>query len=313
MSESEEFDVVVVGGGPAGLITAIMCASRHLNVLILERQKVGGLLATLYPQKTIPNYPGFPQGVLAIELVRTWLGHLRFSSTTVKTENTLNIDKDLTVTTNVNKYKPKVVVVATGARPRMLEVPGESKFAQKGGGVHYFPSHPEEFLGKRVLVVGGGDTAIDATIELLNLADELTLVHRREGFRAFDQNVEKVKESGIVNFIMNSTVKSIKGRTHVEKAIIVQKGKQLEKKVDAIIIAVGLIPNTEALTKLELQTNRNGFIITDRAQRTNVEGIFAVGDVTDIGLRLITVAAAHGAIASHHIYSYIKKPYWANS
>jgi len=309
--EDEESDVIVVGGGPAGLNTAIMCATRHLKVLLLERNKMGGLLATLYPNKTIPNYPGFPEGIMAIELVRNWLQHLRFSGVTVKQEAVLDVAKDLTVVTDEKEYRSKVVVIATGTRPRRLGMRNESKFSQGGKGVYYFPSHPDEFLGKKVLVVGGGDTAIDAILELLNLADEITLVHRREGFRAFDENVEKVRKSGLVDFVLRGEVIAVKGRRRVEKVVIKQEGKQLEKRVDAIIIAVGLSPNNEVFKNLGVKMDERGFILTDRAQRTNIEGLFAVGDITHVGLRLITVAAAHGAIASHHIYSYVKKPYWA--
>ena len=311
LSEDEEFEVVVVGGGPAGLNTAIMCATRHLKVLLFERDKIGGFLATLYPNKIIPNYPGFPGGIVAIELVRNWLKHLRFSGVKVKQETVLDVAEDLTVATNKKKYRSKAVVIATGTKPRQLGIPNESRFSKEGKGVYYFPSHPEEFLGKKVLVVGGGDTAIDATLELLNLADEITLVHRREGFRAFDDNIEKVRKSGLVDFVLRGEVIAIKGRHKVEKAVIKQEGNELEKRVDSIIISIGLLPNNESFKNLKLRTDERGFIITDRAQRTNIEGIFAVGDITHVGLRLITVAAAHGAIASHHIYSYIKNPYWA--
>jgi len=311
LSEDEEFEVVVVGGGPAGLNTAIMCATRHLKVLLFERDKIGGFLATLYPNKIIPNYPGFLGGIVAIELVRNWLKHLRFSGVKVKQETVLDVAEDLTVATNKKKYRSKAVVIATGTKPRQLGIPNESRFSKEGKGVYYFPSHPEEFLGKKVLVVGGGDTAIDATLELLNLADEITLVHRREGFRAFDDNIEKVRKSGLVDFVLRGEVIAIKGRHKVEKAVIKQEGNELEKRVDSIIISIGLLPNNESFKNLELRTDERGFIMTDRAQRTNIEGIFAVGDITHVGLRLITVAAAHGAIASHHIYSYIKNPYWA--
>ena len=160
-------------------------------------------------------------------------------------------------------------------------------------------------------MVGGGDTAIDAALELLNLADEITLVHRREGFRAFDENVEKVRKSGMVDFLLRGQLIAIKGRHRVEKAVIRQEGKKIERSVDAVIIAIGLVPNNEVFKNLGLKTDKRGFILTDGAQRTNIEGIFAVGDITYIGLRLITVSAAHGAIASHYIYSYLKKPYWA--
>ena len=311
MSEEEEFDVIVVGGGPAGLNTAIMCATRHLKVLVLERDKIGGLLATLYPNKIIPNYPGFPNGIVAIELVRNWLQHLRFAGVTVKQEAVLAVAEDLTITTNKKKYRSRVVVIATGAKPRRLGILNESRFSKGGKGVYYFTSHPEEFVGKKVLVVGGGDTAVDAALELLNLADEITVVHRREGFRAFDENVEKVRKSGMVDFLLRGQLIAIKGRHRVEKVVIRRDGKKLEKSVDAVIIAIGLVPNNEVFKNLGLKTDKRGFILTDGCQRTNVEGIFAVGDITYVGLRLITVAAAHGAIASHHIYSYVKKPYWA--
>jgi len=311
VSEEEEFEVIVVGGGPAGLNTAIMCGTRHLKVLLLERDKIGGLLATLYPNKIIPNYPGFPNGIVAIELVRNWLQHLRFTGVTVKQQVVLDVAKDLTITTNKKKYRGRVVVIATGTKPRRLGILSESRLSKGGKGVYYFTSHPEEFVGKKVLVVGGGDTAIDAALELLNLADEITVVHRREGFRAFDENVEKVRKSGIVDFLLRGQLIAIKGRHRVEKAVIRQDGKKLEKSVDAVIIAIGLVPNNEIFKNLGLKTGKRGFILTDGCQRTNVEEIFAVGDITYVGLRLITVAAAHGAIASHHIYSYVKKPYWA--
>lgn len=310
MSEEEDFDVIIVGGGPAGLNTAIMCASRRLKVLLLEGYKMGGLLATLYPNKIIPNYPGFPEGIVAIELVRNWLHHLRFVGVTVKSETVLNVNRDLTVNTIKNKYRSKVVVIATGTRPRRLGLPNEERFSRKGKGVYYFASHPEEFLGKRVFVVGGGDTAIDAILELLNLADDLTLVHRHDGFRAFDENVEKVRRSGIVNLLLNAEIMALKGRHRVEKVVVKQGRRKLEKRVDAVIIAIGLVPNVQVFKDLQLKTDERGFLLMDRAQRTNVEGVFAVGDITNVGLRLITVAAAHGAIASHHIYSHIRKPYW---
>lgn len=310
MSEEEEvFDVIIAGAGPAGLNTAIMCATRNLKVLLLERDKIGGLLASVYPNKIIPNYPGFPNGIVAIELVRNWTQHLRSSGVTLKEEDVLNISRDLTVTTDKNEYRSKAIVIATGTRPRQLGVTNEERFKNKG--VYYFPVHPEDFLGKKVLIVGGGDTAIDAALELLNLADEITLIHRREAFRAFDDNVEKARKSGAVEFIMRGELVAIKGRRWVEKAVIKQDAKKLEKRVDAIVISVGLVPNSEAFKNLGLKTDESSFILTDSAQRTSVEGVFAAGDITHSGLRLITVAASHGAVASHYLYSYVKKPYWA--
>ncbi len=311
VAEVEDFDVVVVGGGPAGLNTAIMCATRHLKVLLLEGGKLGGLLTTLYPNKTIPNYPGFPEGVVAIELVRNWLQHVRASGVTMRQETVLRIAEDLTVTTDKGQHRSRVMVLATGTRPRRLGLPNESKFSKEGRGVYYFPSHPEDFLGKKVLIVGGGDTAIDAAVELLNLANEITVVHRGDVFRAFDENVEKVRRSGVVDVMLKAEVTALKGRNRIEQVLLRQGGNQRLKRVDSVVIAVGLVPNTELVKDLGLKRDRDGFIWTDRGQRTNVEGLFAVGDVTHTGLRLVTVAAAHGAIASHHIYSFVRRPYWA--
>ncbi len=287
-----------------------MCATRNLKVLLLERDKLGGLLATLYPNKIIPNYPGFPDGIVAIELVRNWLGHLRFTAVTFKQETVKTVSRSLTVRTGKNNNRPKVVVIATGTEPRRLGIQNEARFSKAGRGVHYFASHPEEFLGKKVLVVGGGDSAIDVVLELLNLASEITLVHRRRGFRAFDENVEKARRSGLVNFLLEAEVVAFRGRGRVEKAVIKQGERSFEKRIDAAVISVGLSPNNQAFVNLGLRTDERGFILTDRAQRTSVKGIFAVGDITDVGLRLISVAAAHGAIASHYIYSYVRKPYW---
>lgn len=310
LSEVEEFEVIIVGGGPAGLNTAIMCSTRHLKVLLLEGNKLGGLLTTLYPNKTIPNYPGFPEGIVAIELVRNWLQHLRFSGVIVREETVLDVSKDLTVATKNRTYRSKSVVIATGTTPKQLGIANETRFSKEGKGVYYFSSHPEDFLGKKVLVIGGGDTAVDATLELLSLADEITLVHRRATFRAFEENLERVRKSGMVDIILRGEVIALKGRNKVEKVVIKREGKRLEKRVDAVIIAVGLSPNTQIARNLGLKMDKNGFIWTDSAQRTNVEGIFAVGDITQSGLRLITVAAAHGAIASHYIHSFVRKPYW---
>jgi len=217
---------------------------------------------------------------------------------------------DLVLTTNQKTYRTKVVVIATGAKPRRLGLPNEEMFSRDDKGVYYFPSHKEAFLGKRVVVAGGGDTAIDATLEMLNLANEITLVHRKAGFRAFDMNVDTVKRSGLVDFVMKGEVKAIEGKDRVEGVVIKQQRKVFRKDVDAVIISIGLVPEDSFFKDLKIKRDRSGFILTDSAQRTSIEGVFAVGDVVQGGLRLITVAAAHGAIASHYIYSYVKRPYW---
>ena len=313
MAEQKTYDVIIVGGGPGGLTSGIMCADRKLDVLILEGGTWGGLLATLYPNKVIPNYPGFPDGVVAIELVRRWLRHARASKIEMKNERVLEITTDRKVITAEDKYKAKVIIIAVGIRPRELGIPGELKFNKQDKGVYYYVTHPENFVGKKVLVVGGGDTAIDAALDLVDLAEHITIIHRKDIFRGVDENVEKMKKSKKIDILMNTELEKIEGDKVVEKAVLWnnQEDKTFEIDVDCLILSVGMVPNSEIFDKIGIKTDKRGYIITDTSQRTSVEGIFAVGDIVEGGFKLIVVGAAHGAVAAHHAYAYINKPYWA--
>jgi len=311
------WDVIIIGGGPAGLTTAIMCSDRHLKTLILEGGTWGGLPATMYPSKIIPNYPGFPEGISGIELVRRWIKHAKECEfVTMKRERVMEIEdggKIKKVKTEENEYISRAIVIATGTRPRELGIPGEAKFNRADKGVYYFVTHREKFIGKKCLVVGGGDTAVDAALDLLDLADEITIIHRRDKFRALDENVKKMKESGKINILMNTELKEIRGSDKVEEAVLYNNktGEENVIKIDKIILAVGLKPNIEIFEKIGVKTDDRGYIVTDSRQRTNVEGVFAVGDVVKGAFRLLIVGAAHGAIAAQKIYEYLKKPYWA--
>jgi thioredoxin reductase (NADPH) len=314
MSDQKVYDIVIVGGGPAGLTTGIMCADRKLDVLMLEGGTWGGLLATLYPNKVIPNYPGFPEGIVAIELVRRWLKQAKDSKIEMKNERVVEITPDLTVKTQEeNVYRGKVIIIAVGIRPRQLGIPGEQKFNKKDRGVYYYVTHPEDFIGKKVLVVGGGDTAIDAALDLVDLADDITIIHRKDVFRGVDENVEKMEKNEKINILMNTELERIEGDKTVEKAILWnnKEDKNYEIDVDAMILSVGMVPNSEIFDKLGLKADKRGYVITDTAQRTNVQGVFAAGDIVEGGFKLIIVGAAHGAVAAHHAYAYINKPYWA--
>lgn len=314
MSEQNIYDVIIVGGGPAGLTAGIMCEERRLSVLILEGGTWGGLLATLYPNKVITNYPGFPDGIVAIELVRKWLTQAKKADIDMRNERVVEITRDRVVkTAEGSKYTGKVVIIAVGIRPRQLGIIGEQKFNKKDKGVYYYVTHPKQFIGKKVLVVGGGDTAIDAVLDLVDLADETTIIHRKDTFRAVDENVEKMKKTGKINILMNTEIKKIEGDRKVKKVVLWnnKEGKTFEIDVDAVILSVGMVPNTEILEKLQVKTDKKGYIITDTSQRTNVEGIFAAGDIVKGGFKIIIVGAAHGAVAAHHAYAYITKPYWA--
>ena len=312
--EKKMWDVIVVGGGPAGLTTAIMCASRHLDTLILEGGKWGGLPATLYPSKIIPNYPGFPDGISGIELVRRWIKHAKESEfVTMKKERVVDIEKNGIVKTEEGEYHGKTIVIATGTRPRELGIPGEAKYNKEDKGVYYYVTHREDFIGTKTLVVGGGDTAVDAALDLVDLADEIYIAHRRDKFRALDENVRKMEESNKITILYNTEIEEIRGSDKVEEVAIINNKTNEKKvlKIDKVVLAVGLTPNVEIFSKLGIEMDDRGYIITDLKQRTNVKGVFAVGDVVKGAFRLLVVGAAHGAIASQKIYEYIRRPYWA--
>ncbi|OYT62616.1 thioredoxin-disulfide reductase [Thermoplasmatales archaeon ex4484_30] len=312
--EKKMWEVIVVGGGPAGLTTAIMCASRHLDTLILEGGKWGGLPATLYPSKIIPNYPGFPDGISGIELVRRWIKHAKESEfVTMKKERVVDIEKNGIVKTEEGEYHGKTIVIATGTRPRELGIPGEAKYNKEDKGVYYYVTHREDFIGTKTLVVGGGDTAVDAALDLVDLADEIYIAHRRDKFRALDENVKKMEESNKITILYNTEIEEIRGSDKVEEVAIINNKTNEKKvlKIDKVVLAVGLTPNVEIFSKLGIEMDDRGYIITDLKQRTNVKGVFAVGDVVKGAFRLLVVGAAHGAIASQKIYEYIRRPYWA--
>ncbi|HEC82823.1 MAG TPA: NAD(P)/FAD-dependent oxidoreductase [Thermoplasmatales archaeon] len=310
----EIWDVIVVGGGTAGLTTAIMCSNRRLKTLVLEGGVWGGLPATMYPSKIIPNYPGFPDGISGIELVRRWIKQARESPyVTMKRERVIKIEKGGIVKTEENEYHGKTVVIATGTRPRELGIPGESLFNRGDKGVYYYVTHREKFIDNKVIVVGGGDTAVDAALDLVDLAKEITIIHRRDRFRALDENVKKMEESNKITIKLNTEIEEIRGKGKVEEVTLVNNktGEKEVVQIDKIVLAVGLKPNTEMFAELGIETDDRGYILTDNMQRTNVEGIFAVGDIVKGTFRLLIVGAAHGAIASQKIYEYIRKPYWA--
>ncbi|MEK6978431.1 MAG: NAD(P)/FAD-dependent oxidoreductase [Candidatus Hydrothermarchaeota archaeon] len=307
----EEYDVVVVGGGPGGLTAGMMASLRGLKVLVLDGGAFGGLLVSLYPKKLILNYPGFAEGIAARELGEAWVRQAQGYGVVMKRERVVEITPELLVRTTEGEYLGRATVIATGNRPRELGIPGEMDFNYQDRGVHYYVTEPQAFQGKRALVVGGGDTALDAALDLLGVASEVYIAHRRESFRALEASIEKAKAGG-AKFLLETELEAILGGEGVERALLKGKEGRFELHVDAVVLAVGQVPNTEIYQKLGLETDQEGRIVTDREQRTSVKGVFAVGDVvTGTGaLELILVAASQGAVAAHHIYMDLSQPYW---
>ncbi len=306
----KSFDVIIIGGGPAGLSAGIVTSNKGLNAAVFEGGTYGGLLSTIYPKKKIYNYPGTPR-IRADHLVSEWVRQAADHGVYLIKERVTKIYRNLQVETNEQtSYQAKAIIIATGMKPNELGILGESKFSKKDRGVYPYVIEPEQFLDKRVLVVGGGDTAVDAVIDLNKVAKKIFLAHRRNEFRASETNLKLVQQEKMAEILTNLAIKEIIGKRTVEGAILekVDTREEVKLAVNNIILAVGLRPNTEIFENLGLEF-RGKFLVTDDLQRTNVEGIFAAGDIVS-PYQLATVAAAQGALAAHGAYLFIRDPYW---
>ncbi|MFX1283698.1 MAG: NAD(P)/FAD-dependent oxidoreductase [Promethearchaeota archaeon] len=310
MGLSGDFDVIVVGGGPAGLSAGIISSLKGLNTAVFEGGTWGGLLSTIYPKKKIYNYPGTPR-IRAEHLVSEWVRQAADHGVHLIKERITKIYKNLEVETSEGAiYQAKSIIIATGMKPNELGIPGESKLSKKDRGVYPYVIEPEIFNNRRVLVIGGGDTAIDAVIDLNKIAQKIYLAHRRTEFRASETNLELVKNEKMADILTNVTIKEILGQRKVEGAILedVNTREKIELNIEKVILAVGLTPNTEIFQDLGLEF-QGKFLKADELQRTNIEGVFAAGDIVT-PYQLATVAAAQGALAAHGAYLYIRDPYW---
>ncbi|MHA1214174.1 MAG: NAD(P)/FAD-dependent oxidoreductase [Candidatus Hodarchaeales archaeon] len=303
-------DVIIIGGGPAGLSAGIVSSLKGLKTFVFEGGTWGGLLSTIYPYKKIFNYPGTPR-IRADHLVSEWVRQAADHGVHLIKERVTKIYPNLSVDTAEGyTYKGKAVIIATGMKPNELGIPGESKFSKKDRGVYPYVTEPASFRDSRVLVVGGGDTAIDAVIDLKNIAEKVYLAHRRKAFRASETSLAKVKDEGLVEILTEMGIIEIFGTKQVEGAILehVVTKERITLDVDKIVLAVGLRPNTEIFENLGLEF-KGKYLVTDQLMRTNIEGIFAAGDIVT-PYQLAAVAAAQGALAAYGAYLFIRDPYW---
>ncbi len=302
-----EWELIIVGAGPAGLTAGVYAGNRGLKTLILNSAEPGGLLAAMYSNKTIKNIPGFPDGISAGDFARLLKEQAEKAGAEIRRERVVDISAEKKIKTEESEYISKAIILAVGASPKRLGIQSEDKFARIGL-VVYNLSSPDEFSGKRTLIVGGGNAAIEAALALEKIA-KVTLIHRRDEFRASEELVNKLRGSR-TEVLYNTELKELKGDKKINSVVLFNKTtKSFEKEMDAVLLTVGLVPNTEIFKKIGIKLTEERYIMTDQSQRTNVEGIFAAGDVTGI-FNQICVACGQGAIAANSAYKYIKKPYW---
>lgn len=301
----EQRDIVIVGGGPAGLAAAIFTRLDGWSTLILEGDLVGGQ-GTI--ASTVTNYPGFLPGDGAI-LMDNFEKQVTFPppagvGAEVRQEKVLSINaEDKAVITETNQYQPKAIIIATGSIMQKLGVPGEEKFV--GRGVSYYAKRDfSKFAGKRILVIGGGNSTAKSALVAKDKASQVTLVHRRESLRAYPAMVKRLQKEG-VEIWYNIEVRQIKGNDKVESAVVVNNktGEEKEVAVDWIVICVGTEPNSELARQLGVEVSGN-FIKVNGRMMTSKPGIFACGEIAGSDHHLIS-AAASGASAGMAASEYL--------
>lgn len=300
------YDMIIIGGGPAGYTAALYASRAGLDTLVIERMSVGGQMALT---DQIDNYPGFDDGVDGFSLgMKMQNGAERFGSKTeyaevIKAELSEEIKK---IITDSGEFLSRTVVIATGANPRELGVKGEEDLV--GRGIHYCAHCDGRFYkDKTVMVVGGGNSAVADALYLSHLAKKVYVVHRRDSLRATKIYHEPLLKADNVEFIWNSTVADYvlqDGRLVGVKLKNVKSGEESERSLDGLFVSIGRKPATE-LFKNELSLDEGGYIVADETTKTNIDGVYAAGDVRTKALRQVVTAVSDGATAAHFAEEYI--------
>lgn len=299
----QSYDVAVIGGGPGGYTAALYCARSGYSVIVLEKLSPGGQMATT---GQVDNYPGFDEGIDGFELgEKMQKGAERFGVETAfvnVTEAKLDGDVKM-ITTSKGEIEARAVVLATGASPRELGLAEEKML--RGRGVAYCATcDGMMYKGKTVVVVGGGNSAAADALYLSKICKKVYLVHRRDSLRASKIYLEPLKNSGI-EFVWNSRVTEILHDKKVSGVIVANNdGTVREIACDGVFAAIGRVPDT-SLFKGQVEMDQQGYLVADETTRTNLPGVFAVGDARTKPLRQIVTAAADGAVASHYIEEYL--------
>lgn len=296
-------DLIIIGAGPAGLTAALYAGRSRLDTAVLEKMTVGGRILMT---ENIENFPGFFPEISTHELIKHMEEQVKGLDVRIEHEDVIEIDaKSKTVKTESKNYSAQSIIIATGARPRKLGVPGEDIFTGKG--VSYCATCDAPFYrDKKVIIVGGGNAVAEEAIYLARFAKSVDIIHRRADLRASAILQERLKENKKISFILNSVVTEIKGSQKVEFVKIrdLNTNKEQEIPCDGVFIYIGYEPDT-GFAKGKIKLDEAGFVITDENMATSEEGIFACGDCRKKGLYQVITACGDGAIAADSAYKYI--------
>ncbi len=305
MAEKIE-NVIIIGAGPAGLSAALYAGRANLNPLVLTGPTPGGQLALSI---NIENYPGFPEGVNGSELADLFEKSAEKFGARLVYDSVTKVDfseHPYKVSTYSEEYQTKALIIAIGAVPNKLDVPGEEEF--RGKGVSYCATCDGWFFrDKRIAVVGGGDSALEEGIFLTQYASSVTIIHRRDALRAGAVLQERAKRNEKINFLWNTIVAEIKGEDTVKKLILenTKNGEKFEMDFDGLFIFIGHKPNTE-MFEGKLEMDEDGYLITDQRFRTKQAGVFAAGEVQDPWYRQVVTSAGMGAAAAMEVRKFLE-------
>ncbi|MBS3907219.1 MAG: thioredoxin-disulfide reductase [Syntrophaceae bacterium] len=305
--QARTYDVIIIGGGPAGMTAGLYASRSRLKTLLIENGLFGGQMTTT---ELIENYPGFPQGVSGEELSRLMEEQAkRFGMETISDEVVeIGLEKDLKrVKTYEGEFLCRALIICTGTEYRKLGVPGEKEFA--GRGVSYCATCDGAFFkDSQIVVVGGGDSALGEALFLTKFVRQLTIIHRRDVLRGTKIYQERAFSNPKIKFLWNSIVQEIKGDSVVRSIIVknVKTGKIEEFATDGAFLFVGLVPRTQFIRGL-LQMDEGGYLLTNEDCETSVKGIFAAGDCRRRLLRQIATAVGDGATAAFAAEKYLEE------
>ena len=298
---------LIIGSGPAGLAAALYAARAHLDPLVLSGMDLGGQVSITH---IVENYPGFPEGIGGPQLVENFQKQAERFGARLEFDTATEVDlssRPFRVTTWNAEYLAETLILATGATPRHLEIPGEEEFV--GRGVSYCATCDGHFFQDRdVIVVGGGDSALEEGLFLTRYANSVTIIHRRDELRAGAFLRKRAFSHPKVEFIWDTVLTEIRGEGVVESVGLrnVKTGAESDLKTDGVFIFIGHIPNTE-LFQDQLETDASGYVIVDRYMQTSIPGVFAAGEVADSHFRQVITSAGMGAAAAMQAIHFLEE------
>ena len=298
--------LIIIGSGPAGLTAAIYAARANLAPLVFAGYQYGGQLMLT---TEVENYPGFPNGIMGPELMETFRAQAERFGAKIENVDVVKVDftkRPLRVWTDDREYQAESVIVATGASARWLGIPGEERL--RGQGVSSCATCDGAFFrDRRIVVVGGGDSAMEEGLFLTRFGSKVTVVHRRDALRASKIIAERAMNHPKIEFIWNAAVEEVKGELKVEALVVrdLSSGTSFELEADAMFVAIGHDPNT-AIFRDQLELDKQGYLVSRDGVRTAIEGVFVAGDVYDHRYRQAVTAAGMGCKASMEAEKYLE-------